>query len=101
MKYGRISLLLTAAAMALSAAPSQAAVIVRVGPPVARFERVPVAPAPGYVWRAGYWRWTGARYVWWAAPISLRHIRAPLGFPDIGSAARAAGSGSTVAGVNG
>lgn len=64
MKYGRISLLLTAAAMALSAAPSQAAVIVRVGPPVARFERVPVAPAPGYVWRAGYWRWTGARYVW-------------------------------------
>src|SRR5438034_3412584 len=23
-----------------------------------------VAPGPGYVWTRGYWRWTGADYVW-------------------------------------
>ncbi|HEX4260533.1 MAG TPA: YXWGXW repeat-containing protein [Acetobacteraceae bacterium] len=32
--------------------------------PAARAEIVPPAPAPGYVWIRGHWRWNGARYVW-------------------------------------
>jgi hypothetical protein len=33
-------------------------------PPAARVEVQTVAPGPGYVWTPGYWRWTGADYVW-------------------------------------
>jgi hypothetical protein len=35
-----------------------------VAPPAVPVEEVGVAPAPGYVWMAGYWNWLGARYVW-------------------------------------
>jgi hypothetical protein len=27
-------------------------------------EAVPVAPAPGYVFIRGHWRWTGAGWMW-------------------------------------
>ncbi|MGH8144397.1 MAG: hypothetical protein ACREU2_18025 [Steroidobacteraceae bacterium] len=33
-------------------------------PPAPRVEVVGVAPAPGYIWMAGYWNWVGARHVW-------------------------------------
>lgn len=45
-------------------------------PPAARVEPVP-APPPGapraYVWRPGYWRWNGHRYIW----IAGRYVRPP------------------------
>jgi len=48
------------------------AVSVQVAPPPPRYEVVGVAPAPGYVWIAGYWNWGGVRYEWvpgrWSAP---------------------------------
>lgn len=41
-------------------------------PPPRRVEVIGRAPAPGYVWVAGYWNWTSAEYVWvpgrWAVP---------------------------------
>jgi len=41
-------------------------------PPPVPAEVVGVAPAPGYVWTAGYWGWAGGRYLWvpgrWIAP---------------------------------
>jgi hypothetical protein len=43
-------------------APAQ--VYVRVGPPRPIYEQRPIAPGPGYAWRAGYHRWDGGRYVW-------------------------------------
>lgn len=48
------------------AAPVYAArVVVRVAPPPLIVEPIPAPPVHGYyVWRAGYWDWTGARYVW-------------------------------------
>ena len=43
------------------------------GPPAPAADVVVgVAPAPGYLWTAGYWGWLGGRYVWnpgrWIAP---------------------------------
>jgi hypothetical protein len=32
--------------------------------PPRRYEVVPVAPGPGYVWRPGHWFWNGHRYLW-------------------------------------
>lgn len=63
-------LILTAAAAlvftaGVAATPTLASaqVFVRIGPPRPIHE-VPPPPRPGYVWRAGYHRWDGARYVW-------------------------------------
>lgn len=39
-------------------------VVIRVAPPRPVVERRVVAPGPGYVWIAGYHRWTGNAYVW-------------------------------------
>src|SRR4029453_3468651 len=43
--------------------PAREVVVTRAPPPV-RVETQTVAPGPGYVWRTGYWRWTGSEYVW-------------------------------------
>lgn len=51
-------------ALAAATPPAEAQVYVRVGPPRPIYERRPPPPQPGYVWRAGYHRWDGARYVW-------------------------------------
>jgi hypothetical protein len=37
---------------------------VAVAPPPAPVEYVGVAPAPGFVWAAGYWNWVGGQHVW-------------------------------------
>jgi hypothetical protein len=39
-------------------------VLVTTAPPVVRVETATVSPGPRYVWTRGYWRWTGAGYVW-------------------------------------
>ena len=39
-------------------------VIVTRPPPAIRVETRTVSPGTSYVWTAGYWRWTGADYVW-------------------------------------
>jgi hypothetical protein len=46
---------------------------INIGPPAPRVERIPVAPGPGYVWRRGYWSWSGSRYVW----LGGSYIRRP------------------------
>ncbi len=37
---------------------------VRIAPPVARVEVVPVRPSPRHVWIRGYWGWDGYRHAW-------------------------------------
>jgi hypothetical protein len=39
-------------------------VLVTRAPPAVRIEAETVSPGVGYVWTRGYWRWTGADYVW-------------------------------------
>lgn len=39
-------------------------VVVTRPPPAVRVERVTTSPGAQYVWTRGYWRWTGADYVW-------------------------------------
>lgn len=39
-------------------------VVVHVAPPRAVVETRGPAPGPGFVWIAGYHRWTGTAYVW-------------------------------------
>ncbi len=51
------------AGVAMNSTPASAQVYVRVGPPPRVVEPVP-APRPGFVWREGYHRWDGGRYVW-------------------------------------
>lgn len=45
---------------------------VQVPPPAPRYEPIPVAPGPGYLWIGGYWSWQVNRHVWiggrWALP---------------------------------
>lgn len=36
----------------------------RFGPPAARWERIPPAPGPYYVWEPGFWSWNGGGYYW-------------------------------------
>lgn len=47
-------------------------VYVHVAPPRARIEHPGPRPHPGWVWRDGYHRWDGHRYIWvggvWVAP---------------------------------
>ena len=58
----------------LFAAPASAGtrVYVRVAPPAPIVEEQTVPPHRGYVWRSGYYRWHGHRYVWtrgrWVRP---------------------------------
>lgn len=65
-------LLLTAAA---GCAASTGRVYVHAGPPRAVVERRVVAPGPGYVWQAGFYRWSGRDYVW----VPGHYERAPRG----------------------
>ena len=44
--------------------PATREVLVAQAPPAVRVETQPVPPGPAYVWTSGYWRWTGAQYVW-------------------------------------
>jgi hypothetical protein len=44
--------------------PATGEVLVTQAPPSPRVEVQTVAPGPGYIWTPGYWRWTGADYVW-------------------------------------
>ena len=52
--------------------PAAREVVVTQAPPAVRIESQTVIPGPGYVWTPGYWRWTGADYVWvsgrWVMP---------------------------------
>jgi hypothetical protein len=63
----------TACTLMLGAAlAADAQVVVRIGPPPPPREVRPPSPHRGWVWRGGYQRWDGGRYVWvpggWAAP---------------------------------
>lgn len=57
-----------AGALGAAALPAAAQVYggayIQVAPPQPVYEAVPVSPGPNYYWVAGYWRWTGWRYVW-------------------------------------
>ena len=47
-------------------------------PPPVQAEAIPPAPAPGFVWQAGYWRWNGAQYMWigghWQQPPQAGYV---------------------------
>jgi hypothetical protein len=43
--------------------PAREVVVART-PPAVRVEAQTVAPGPGYAWTRGYWRWSGADYMW-------------------------------------
>ncbi len=68
MKHKTCSTLVAVAILAGSlSAPSASAgvrVYVRVAPPAAIVETVPVAPSPRHIWVPGYHRWDGRAYVW-------------------------------------
>src|SRR5438046_9604928 len=70
--------------------PATREVLVTQAPPVVRVETQPASPGPGYVWTTGYWRWTGAQYVWvpgtWIARprpavgwVAGHRVRRPVG----------------------
>jgi hypothetical protein len=62
-------------ALTLGSTLAGAQVVVRLGPPAPRYERVPPPPPEhrGWVWQPGYHRWDGGQYVWvpgtYAEPI--------------------------------
>jgi len=62
----------------LAGSPSMADTRIYIGtaPPPPIVEVRPVAPHAGYVWRPGYHRWVGRRYVWvrgrWVRPPYVR-----------------------------
>ena len=66
----------TVLAIALGATASRAEastqIYVRIGPPAHVVDVRPVRPGRHYVWRDGYHRWNGHRYVWthgyWTVP---------------------------------
>ena len=47
-------------------------VVTQLAPPAVLLEHPGRPPATGYLWIAGYWNWSGARYDWvpgrWVAP---------------------------------
>ena len=61
VKKTALSLLL---AICLLPAAAMAQVIVRVAPPAPIVEEHHHPPHPGWVWRDGYHRWDGHRYIW-------------------------------------
>jgi hypothetical protein len=69
----RSMLLGVLAAAVTAAAPAEADVYVRIGPPAPRFERIPPPPhgPHRWVWVPGYWRWDGYRYFWFGG----RYVR--------------------------
>jgi hypothetical protein len=64
MKCNALVLALAVGAATIASQPADAQVFVRVGPPAPIVERRPPAPAYGYAWHGGHWRWNGVRYVW-------------------------------------
>src|SRR5262245_11215250 len=48
-------------------------VYVRIAPPAPVVETVVAAPRAGYVWRPGYYRWTGSAYAW----VGGRYVAPP------------------------
>src|SRR5260370_29772708 len=50
--------------LAVTSVEARTRIYVQIGPPPIVAERVVVAPGPGYAWQDGYYRWTGAQYVW-------------------------------------
>ena len=44
--------------------PTTAESYVRQEPPAVRVESQTVSPGGNYTWTRGYWRWSGANYVW-------------------------------------
>jgi hypothetical protein len=67
-----LGLVLLTGLLSVPAAQAGARVFVRVTPPPIVLETRPPAPYPTYVWRPGYHRWIGRRFVWapgtWARP---------------------------------
>lgn len=65
-------------------APSEGPVV-EVPPPEPRYEVVPVAPSPGWIWIGGYWTWHLGRHVWiggrWSAPLAGHVWVAPRWHP--------------------
>ena len=53
-----------AASLFLASPTSAARVIIRVAPPVPRYEVIITRPGPAHVWVPGYWNWSGGTYVW-------------------------------------
>ena len=51
------------AALAPSIGSARVYLDVDIAPPAPR-EEVVLAPRAGYVWRPGYWNWSGPRHVW-------------------------------------
>jgi len=75
-------LLATAFAIGLSVSAAHAtATYVRVEPPAPMREVVVTRPTPRHVWIPGYYRWSGAGYVWapgyWAVPPRTRTTWVP------------------------
>jgi WXXGXW repeat (2 copies) len=58
--------------LGLGVLAAKARVYVSVAPPAAVVETPGTAPAAGYVWTPGYYRWDGNNYVWtggvWVVP---------------------------------
>ena len=54
---------------------ARADIYVQIGPPPVQYEAVPVLE-PGWVWQAGYWEWTGHKYVW----VHGRRVHAHRGY---------------------
>jgi len=63
-------------ALSLPAVSASATIFVPFGPPAPVFERRPASPGRAYVWRPGFYRWGGRRYVWvggaWMRPPHSR-----------------------------
>jgi len=59
-------------------------------PPGPRAEVQPPAPAPGYVWVSGHWRWEHGGYAWrpghWARPPSAGAVWVPAQWVNRGGA---------------
>jgi len=60
----RKALLASVFGLFLMLGAASAQTVVRIGPPAAPREVVPVAPGPRYVWTGGFYRWNGRAYVW-------------------------------------
>jgi hypothetical protein len=76
MKTNWLCHIFAASALAITIpASGQISVYIGTPPPPLRYEVVPVAPAPGYVWIGGYWGVEGNRYVW----VPGRWQRPPYG----------------------
>ena len=66
MKTSMLFFAIIIAIVTLAVTPTEAGVgiVVGVAPPAPVVEPVPPPTVAGYIWRPGYWRWNGVRYVW-------------------------------------